>query len=93
MPPHLKLEDFLRPAYNARIEARASGQRFGSVLTDMPLGPMALSAYLKQALGPKVEVRLLDFNVELNYLQAFPWKDFGEYFKHTLQTGTDRVTG
>ena len=94
VPPHLKLEDFLRPAFNARIEQRSSGQKFGSVLTDMPLGPMALSGYLKQQFGEdRVQVRLLDFNVELNYVQQFPWTNFADYFRDTLENGTDRVTG
>ena len=93
IPPHLKCEDFLRPAYNARIETRSTGHKFGSVLTDMPLGPMALASYLKHMRGDDVEVRVLDFNVELNYVQDFPWGSFREYFEHVLRTGKDRVTG
>jgi radical SAM superfamily enzyme YgiQ (UPF0313 family) len=93
IPPHLKCDDFLRPAFNARIETRSSGNSFGSVLTDMPLGPMALAAYLKRVLGDLVDVRVLDFNVELNYVEEFPWDNFDEYFAKVLRTGKDRVTG
>lgn len=49
---------------------RESGEKFGAVLTDMPLGPLSMSAYLKQKFNNKeIDVKVLDFNVELNHLK------------------------
>jgi radical SAM superfamily enzyme YgiQ (UPF0313 family) len=81
IPPHVKFDDFVNPSFNARVEERAKG-RFGSVLTDMPLGPMALSAYVKKHID--VDIRLLDFNVLLNKVQSFEYTCFADYFRDVL---------
>lgn len=95
-PPHIKAEDFLTPRYNMRTAVRQSGVRFGAVLTDMPLGPLSISSYLKGQLGnTKVDVRVLDLNVSLNLVQRWEWHtgSFADFIRHELEHGRDRATG
>ena len=94
--PHLQISDFLNPAYNARLARRSSGESFGSVLTDMPLGPLSMSAYLKSKISPEsLEVRILDFNVLLNLTPQWKWSrtSFSDYFSDELAMGRCRKTG
>jgi radical SAM superfamily enzyme YgiQ (UPF0313 family) len=81
VPPHITHADFVNPPRNARIAHRKHGD-FGSVLTDMPLGVLALSAYAKKHLP--VETRLADFNVALNRLEEFSFGSFYEFFREYL---------
>lgn len=81
VPPHIRFEEFVTPAFNARVVQKKEG-RFGNIFTDMPLGVMALSAYLKQHL--QVETRLLDFSIELNRSDSFPYRSFASFFRATL---------
>jgi len=95
VPPHLQISDFLEPTYNARIMERESGEKFGAVLTDMPLGPLSMSAYLKQNFNnEEIDVKVLDFNVELNHLKKWTWNrdSFDGYFRNYLKQGVDRLT-
>ena len=46
VPPHISFDQFVNPSYNERKVDKEYG-RFGSVLTDMPLGVLSLSAYVK----------------------------------------------
>jgi len=95
VPPHLQISDFLEPTYNARVMTRDSGEKFGAVLTDMPLGPLSMSAYLKLNFDKKIDIKVLDFNVELNHLKNWLWTrdSFIEYFQYIFEHGVDRVTG
>jgi anaerobic magnesium-protoporphyrin IX monomethyl ester cyclase len=95
VPPHLQISDFLEPNYNARVMERESGEKFGAVLTDMPLGPLSMSAYLKQEFNSgEIDIRVLDFNVELNHLKNWTWDrdSFAGYFRSILKHGIDRLT-
>lgn len=77
VPPNIQYCDFINPAYNTRTVKKKFGN-FGSVLTDMPLGVMSLSSYLKK--HTSVKTKLIDFNVELNKLEGFDFKSFKDYF-------------
>ena len=95
-PPHIKTQDFISPRYNMRTAVRDSGARFGAVLTDMPLGLLSISSYLKARLDEnQVQVRVLDLNVTLNLVQRWEWntENFADFVRHELSTGRDRVTG
>jgi len=60
----------------------------------MPLGPLSMSAYLKDKI-PNIDVRILDFNVDLNLLNSWDYgdKSFKPYFKDVLLNHVDRRTG
>lgn len=81
VPPHIQFNDFINPSYNARTVIKKHGS-YGSVLTDMPLGVMALSAYVKKFTA--AEVKLVDFNIVLNKLEGFEFSSFEEFFRAFL---------
>ena len=83
VPPHLKFDSFINPAFNARA-VHKNGKYYGSVLTDMPLSVLALSAYVKKYI--KVETRLIDFNIALNSVENFAFSSFGAFFENVLQS-------
>jgi len=84
MPPNITYGEFVAPPQNVKQTAKNGGQVLGSVITDIPMGPLSLSAYLKKHVP--VETRLIDFNVELNRVERFDYASFREYFEAFLAT-------
>jgi anaerobic magnesium-protoporphyrin IX monomethyl ester cyclase len=83
LPPNIEFEDFVNPPSN--ISTIQKGERlFGSVITDIPLGPISLSAYLKKFVD--LESTSIDFNVTLNKDDFFDCNDFKSYFRSKLET-------
>lgn len=72
---------FVSPGFNERITVKKSG-RYGSPITDMPLGVISLSAYLKK--NAEVEVKLIDFNILLNKLESFDYDSFISLYRDFL---------
>lgn len=84
VPPNIGFRDFIAPPANVKVQKRnQTGIVYGSVITDMPLGIISLSAYLKQHI--RLEARGIDFNVALNKIAHFEWPSFREYFEETLR--------
>lgn len=79
IPPHTTFKDFISPGLSHRQKKKKDGRIYGNLITDMPLGPLSISAYLKKHTKDTV-VELLDFNVILNSLEAFPYGSFLEFF-------------
>ncbi len=69
------------PKHNVKA-IKKKGGIFGSVSTDMPLGILSLSAYVKQHV--QIETKLLDFTVVLNKLDSFEYGDFSSFFREYL---------
>lgn len=85
IPPNITFDDFVSPADNVgTIKLEGSDRQFGSVITDIPLGIISLSAYLKKHL--EVETRAIDFNVQLLRESEFKFDDFKSYFLGHLQS-------
>jgi anaerobic magnesium-protoporphyrin IX monomethyl ester cyclase len=82
VPMHIGFESFLTPAHNSRSFKKRDGRSYNSLSTDMPLGALSMSAYIKQFVD--VDVRLLDFNAEINVLDSFPYDTFYECCKDLL---------
>ncbi len=81
-PPNIEFEDFVNPPPN--ISTIQMGERlFGSVITDIPLGAISLSAYLKKFVD--LESTSLDFNVTINKENAFEYSEFKSYFRAKLK--------
>ena len=78
IPPHINFKQFVNPSYNERIVHKKYGN-YGSVLTDMPLGVLSLSAYVKKHTA--AETKLVDFNIVLNKLESFEFRSFAEFFR------------
>ncbi|MBI5579766.1 MAG: radical SAM protein [Deltaproteobacteria bacterium] len=82
-PPNITFDEFVSPAPNVKHVNKANGRIVGSVITDIPLGPLSLSAYIKKHIP--VETRLIDFNVALNREDSFGFSSFRDYFLSFLR--------
>ena len=74
VPMHIPFESFLNPAHNSRVFPKANGKTYNSLSTDLPLGALSMSAYIKKHMD--IDVRLIDFNAEINALEDFPYESF-----------------
>jgi len=81
VPPPIRYVDFVKPDYNVGTVKKKNGT-FASVLTEMPLGIMAMSSYLKKHTPARTS--LVDFNIILNKLESFEYDSFAELFRHHL---------
>jgi anaerobic magnesium-protoporphyrin IX monomethyl ester cyclase len=81
VPPHISFDDFISPSFNVKT-IQKKGRIFGSSFTDMPLGVLAMSSYVKK--NANVETRLLDSNIDINKREEFPFRSFAEYFNTIL---------
>ncbi|MBN3033550.1 MAG: B12-binding domain-containing radical SAM protein [Candidatus Saganbacteria bacterium] len=81
VPPYITYESLVNPEFNERIVKKGS-KSLGSIVMDMPIGLLSLSAYIKNK--TKVEVKLLDFNVILCKTKSFDYKSFKQMFKEVL---------
>ncbi len=79
---HITFESFIKPAHNSRTFGKADGNIYNSLSTDLPLGAISMSAYLKKYLD--VDVHLIDFNAEINSLESFPYTSFYECCKDII---------
>jgi len=74
---HIAFEDFINPPSNARSLQKEDGKFYNSLPSDLPLGILSMSAYLKKFVD--VDIRLIDFNVELNWAKDFTYDNFYDY--------------
>ena len=81
VPPYISYSNYVNPAFNERIVTKKSGN-YGSVVTDMPIGLLSLSSYLKK--HKEIEIRLVDFNIILNKMDNFEYHSFVELFQYIL---------
>ena len=91
VPMHISFESFLSPGSNSR-SLKKGGRQFNSLSTDLPIGVMSLSAYVKA--NASVETRLIDFNAEINALDDFTfdnYEDCVEFFYRSLAFQPDIV--
>lgn len=81
VPVHISYESYVSPPNNARTVLK-NGRILNSLATDLPLGLLSISAYLKKHLN--LDIRLIDFNVEVSALQEFDYPDFAAFAKNYL---------
>ncbi|MEN3031205.1 B12-binding domain-containing radical SAM protein [Chromobacterium amazonense] len=77
VPPNITYEDFVSPPPNIST-IQKSGRLYGSLITDIPLGIISLSSYIKKHID--AEVIAVDFNVVLNKLASFEHSSFEDFF-------------
>lgn len=77
VPPHIRFDAFINPSYNVKT-IQKKGRSYGSLPTDMPLGVLSLSAYVKKHIA--VDVGLVDFNIALNKLESFEFSSYSEFY-------------
>ena len=51
VPMHITMDSFLNPDDNSRTFSKVDGKYYNSLPTDLPLGPLSMSAYLKLPLA------------------------------------------
>lgn len=87
VPPNLSYDKYVNPPENTRQVPKKDGRLYGNLATDMPIGLISMSAYLKAYCEPgELDIRLIDFNIELNALDRFEAASFGEFFSDFLAT-------
>lgn len=87
VPMHITWESFAKPQfYNVSVR-KGDGKGYNIPRTDLPLGPLSISAYLKKHVD--VDVRLIDFNAEVNAIDAVPFESFAELCEHFLSQHRD----
>jgi radical SAM superfamily enzyme YgiQ (UPF0313 family) len=64
VPPNITYEAFLNPTRNTKTWMHSSGLELGVIITDVPLGAITISAWLKEKC--QADVTVLDFNVLLH---------------------------
>jgi radical SAM superfamily enzyme YgiQ (UPF0313 family) len=74
VPMHIPFESYLNPAHNSRAFEKKNGKTYNSLSTDLPLGALSMSAYIKKHLS--IDVKLIDFNAEINALDDFPYENY-----------------
>lgn len=76
IPMHITWDSFTNPSfYNVQIKKK-DGKSYNIPRTDLPLGPLSMSAYLKK--HTPADVRLIDFNAEMNALEEIKFLSFDE---------------
>ncbi|OQW92882.1 MAG: B12-binding domain-containing radical SAM protein [Thiotrichaceae bacterium IS1] len=80
VPPNITFGHFVKPDPNMRQVIKGDGKAYGNLMTDMPIGLMSMSAYVKEKSQVAVDIQLVDFNIELNNLDTFDYDSYLEYF-------------
>lgn len=83
IPPYVNFNNFVNPAFNERRVAKKTGN-YGSIVAEMPLGLLSLSAYLKK--NASVKIKLIDFNIVINKMESFKYRSFSELFEKFFST-------
>ena len=87
IPPYRTYESYVKPAFNEShyIKKDINGNEIyvTNILTDMPLGVLSLSAYLKRYVSD-INIELLDFNVELNKMAVLDFPNYDHFFERIL---------
>jgi radical SAM superfamily enzyme YgiQ (UPF0313 family) len=85
VPPHLTYDNFIHPReYHAKVSVKKDGKTYGNIVTEIPLGCLALSAYAKQQCD--VHTDIIDFSVVLNQHDDFLYDNFETFFQDHLKS-------
>ena len=84
IPPNITYEAYTKPASNVKTVTQKKVS-LGAVVTDMPLGPLSLAAYVKGK-NKNYEFKMIDFNVVLNKIKEFNFRTFEDLFFKTLSS-------
>jgi len=83
VPMHITFEAFCSPAANTRAYRKKDGKLYHLPPTDLPLGMLSISAYLKRHV--EVDIHLLDLNVAVVDAESFPFDSFHAFAKAQLE--------
>lgn len=83
VPMHITFESFVNPPPNTRSYPKQDGRSYNLPPTDLPLGALSISGFLKKHVA--VEVRLVDFNVRVAEIQRFDHASFCDFAEEELR--------
>jgi len=83
VPMHITFQSFINPSTNVRSYQKKDGRNYNLPPTDLPLGMLSISAYLKK--HAEVDVRLIDFNVLITEAESFPYTTFYDFASDILE--------
>ncbi|MEA3641492.1 MAG: radical SAM protein [Lamprobacter sp.] len=83
VPMHISWDNFSLPGYVDSAIKTKDGKFINPPRTDLPLGPLSISSYLKKYI--EIDVKLIDFNAEVNALEKMPFNSFFEICNHYLE--------
>jgi radical SAM superfamily enzyme YgiQ (UPF0313 family) len=83
IPPNITYDAFRYPSSRSKVWRHENGLELGVIVTDVPLGALTISSWLKKKYN--AEVKILDFNILIhktwNHTNS---KDFSEWFKDEI---------
>lgn len=79
---HITFESFINPPQNTRSFKKQDGRHYNLPPTDLPLGMLSISAFLKK--NTAVDIQLIDFNVRVAEIESFDYEDFCSFAKQEL---------
>jgi radical SAM superfamily enzyme YgiQ (UPF0313 family) len=82
VPMHITFESFTNPPANTRAYKKEDGKYYNLPPTDLPLGMLSISAFLKKT--EQVDIRLVDFNIEVASARTFNYANFFEFARERL---------
>ena len=83
IPPNITFEAFNSPTKNSKSWRHSNGKDYGVLITDVPLGILTISAFLKKEFN--CNVRVIDFNTEIHKSWDHPTeKSFQKWFEESL---------
>lgn len=77
IPPYINFDSFMYPDDESSVNIK-NNRKFGTLSTDMPIGIMSLSSYIKKFV--EIETKLIDFNIDLSSCKEFNYENFNDYF-------------
>ena len=84
IPPNITFEAFIKPGKNTKSWKHKNGNDYGVLITDVPLGAITLSGWLKEKCN--CEVRLIDFNTLIHETWDHHANlDFKQWFEESLK--------
>ena len=81
IPPIMSYDRYVNPGFNERL-VKKGDRTFGNPVTDMPLGLISMSAYLKK--HEEVKIKLIDFNILMSKRSHFEYDSYSKFFGEVL---------
>lgn len=83
VPPTVSYKEYITPLYN-RKSVYKNEHIYAGLSTNMPLGIISISSYIKK--HSTVRTKLVDFNVIINKIDIFTYKNFADLFEDSLMS-------
>lgn len=83
VPMHITFESFSNPPPNTRSYLKQDGRHYNLPPTDLPLGMLSISGYLKKHVA--VDIKLIDFNVRIAEIDRFDHDNFCDFAEEELR--------